>query len=167
MTRGGFDRIRASGQAGFSALELVIVVAVIGILMAASTPFFRSFRTSAVRAGGEEMAALLGQARLLAIKDNTNVCVTNNGTSVQYLVRTAADCSTIPGVTSVWGGPGTDAAGFIRLANNVTVAPSTAAVVFTYIGTANAPVAYTVSSPPDPNVLSVTVAASGRIHIGP
>ena len=117
MFREPFPRIRpALGVAGFSATELVVVVAVIGIIMAASAPtFFSYFRTAAVRAGAEEMSAVLNRARQLAIKDNRSVCVTNVGTAVQYLVRTAPDCSIIA-ETVVWAGPGTDAAGVIRLA---------------------------------------------------
>jgi len=106
-----------------------MVVAVIGILMAVSMPFFISFfRTSALRAGAEEMATVLSQARQMAIKDNTSICVTNNGTTVQYRISTCAG--------AVWTGPGTDAAGVIRLANNITVSPDTTTVVFTYIGAA-------------------------------
>ena len=158
MTRASFTRVR--GQAGFTAIELVMVVAVIGILMAVSMPLFISFfRTSALRAGAEEMATVLSQARQMAIKDNTSICVTNNGTTVQYRISTCAG--------AVWTGPGTDAAGVIRLANNITVSPDTTTVVFTYIGLANPAAVFTVTSPQDGRTLSVNVAASGRISVGP
>jgi Tfp pilus assembly protein FimT len=160
MTGRGFTRIRALGQAGLTAAELVMVVAVIGILMATSMPFFISFlRTSALRAGAEEMTTVLSQARQLAIRDNTSVCVTNNGTAVQYRIGTCAG--------AVWTGAGTDAAGFIRLVNNITVGPNTQTVVFTYIGTAPAGGTYTVTNPQDGRTLNVIVASSGRISTGP
>ncbi len=154
------DRVRRwLNEAGFSATELVVVVGVIGILMAASGPFFLSFlRTSALRTGAEEMATVLNRARQLAIRDNTSMCITNDGTRVQYHVATCAG--------TVWTGPGTDAAGFIRLANNINVA-SAQNVVFTYIGTATTAGTYTVTNPQDGRTLSVTVASSGRVSIGP
>jgi prepilin-type N-terminal cleavage/methylation domain-containing protein len=156
------SRKRVSGQRGFSAIELVVVVAVLGVLMAASAPFFISIlRTSTLRAGAEEFATVLGQARQLAIKDNTSICVKNNGTTAQYLIGT---CTGV-----VWTGPGTDAAGIIQLANNITISPALPGadtVVFTYIGLAN-PVGFKVTNPQDGHMLSVSVAASGRISVGP
>jgi type IV fimbrial biogenesis protein FimT len=147
-------------QAGFSATELIMVLAVIGILTAISVPFFISFlRASTLRAGTEELAAVLGEARQLALKDNTSICVTNNGTAVQFRVGTCTG--------TVWTGPSTDAAGFIRLANNIRVGPTTQNVVFTYIGTASTAGTYTVTNPQDGRTLRVTVASSGRISTGP
>jgi prepilin-type N-terminal cleavage/methylation domain-containing protein len=160
MTTTPISRRRMSRQAGFSATELIVVVAVIGILMAASTPFFISIlRTSALRAGAEEFATVLGQARQLAIRDNTNICVTNNGATAQYRIGTCAG--------AVWTGQGTDAAGIIRLANNITVSPAATTVVFNYIGLANPAVVFTVTNPQGGATLSVNVATSGRITIGP
>src|ERR1044071_1385996 len=115
-------------EAGFSATELIVVVGVIGIMMAASAPFFLSYlRTSTLRAGAEEMATVLNRARQLAIRDNTSLCVTNDGTRVQYHMATCAG--------TVWTGPGSDSAGFIQLSNDITVT-SAQNVMFTYIGTA-------------------------------
>jgi prepilin-type N-terminal cleavage/methylation domain-containing protein len=159
MFREPFPRIRpALGVAGFSAIELVVVVAVIGIIMAASAPtFFSYFRTAAVRAGAEEMSAVLNRARLLAIKDNTSMCVTNAGNRVRYFVG--------PCDGTVWTGPDTDAAGFIQLASNISM--TTGQVTFTYIGTATAPASYTVTNPPDASSLTVNVTAAGRVSINP
>ena len=161
MVTRGLDRARRwLTEAGFSLTELIVVVGVIGIIMAASAPFFLSYlRTSALRTGAEEMVTVLHQARHLAIKDNTSMCVTNDGTRVQYRIATCGG--------TVWAGPGTDAAGFIRLVNNITVA-SGQNVVFTYIGTAPAgTVTYTVTNPQDGRTLSVIVTPSGRVSIGP
>src|SRR5262245_56846897 len=76
------SRTRTGGfPGGYSAVELTVVVAVIGVLMAASAPFFLSYlRTSALRGGAEEMASALNRARQIAIRDNTSMCVTNDGT---------------------------------------------------------------------------------------
>src|SRR5215475_2486186 len=82
---------RRPGEAAFSMAELVVVVAVIAILTAASAPFFLSYlRTSTLRAGAEEMATVLNRARQLAIRDNTSMCVTSDGTRAQYRVGTCA-----------------------------------------------------------------------------
>jgi prepilin-type N-terminal cleavage/methylation domain-containing protein len=154
-----------SRQAGFSATELIVVVAVIGILMAASTPFFISIlRTSALRAGAEEFATVLGQARQRAIRDNTSVCVKNDGTTVQFWVPTLLVPIACNG--ALWIGGGTDAAGNIRLANNIAVSPAVTTVTFNYMGLANAQVVFTVSNQQG-GALSVNVAPTGRISIGP
>jgi len=157
------DRARRwLNEAGFSLMELIVVIGVIAIIMAASAPFFLSFlRTSALRTGAEEMVTVLHRARHLAIRDNTTMCVTNDGTRVQYRIATCGG--------TVWTGPGTDAAGFVRLVNNITVASGQNAV-FTYIGTTPplaGTVIYTVTNPQDSRTLSVIVSPSGRVSIGP
>ena len=152
-------------EAGFSLTELIVVVGVIGIIMGASAPFFLSFlRTSALRTGAEELVTVLHQARHLAIRENrsVSVCLTIDGTRVQYRIPTCAD------TTVVWAGASTDAAGFIRFVNNITVTGGNA--VFTYIGTAPplaGTVTYTVTNPQDNRTLSVIVSPSGRVSIGP
>jgi len=143
---------------GYSAVELTVVVAIIGVLMAASAPFFLSYlRTSALRGGAEEMASVLNRARQIAIRDNTSMCVTNDGTRVRFRIATCAG--------TVWTGPGTDATGFVTLANSITVGAQN--VVFTYMGTATAPATYTVTNPRDGHTMSVAVTAAGRVSIGP
>jgi Tfp pilus assembly protein FimT len=138
--------------------ELFVVIGLIGVIMAISTPFLLSFiRTSALRAGAEEMATVLNRARQLAIKDNRSICVTNNGSRVQYRIATCGG--------TIWTGPGTDSNGFVRLANNIDV--TAGQVTFTYIGTAPLGGSYTVSSPHDASTLSVVVVPSGRIAITP
>ena len=150
---------RSSFSAGFTATELVVVVAVIGIIMAVALPaFFGFFRTAALRAGAEEMASALNRARQMAIRDNTNVCVTDAGGRLRFRFATCAG--------TVWTGPGTDAAGFIQLSNNVTV-ENGGTVTFSYIGTATPAIVYTVRNPQDGRTMSVNVAASGRVSIGP
>ena len=156
-----FTRWRAGigqHQGGYSAVELTVVVAVIGVLMAASAPFFLSFlRTSALRGGAEEMASVLNRARQIAIRDNTSMCVTSDGARVRFRVATCAG--------TVWTGPGTDATGFVSLANSITVSAQN--VVFTYMGTASTPAIYTVTNPRDGRTMTVAVTAAGRVSIGP
>jgi Tfp pilus assembly protein FimT len=146
-------------EGGFSAVELLVTVGVISIIMAASAPFFLSYlRTSALRGGAEEMATVLNRARQVAIRDNVSMCVTNDGTRVQFRI---ASCG-----GTIWTGPGTDSTGFIQLSNSITVT-SAQNVVFTYMGIATVAGTYTVTNPRDGRTMSVVVIPSGRVSIGP
>ena len=138
-------------------IELIVVVALIGIITAIGMPVFLSFwKASTLKAGAEELAAIVNSGRLLAIKENQNVCVSSNGTNVKYVVGGCAG--------TVWTGPGTDGSGLIRLANSVTVS-STTTVVFNYLGAATTAGTFTVRHPTDGKTLSVVVAATGRVTI--
>jgi Tfp pilus assembly protein FimT len=144
-------------------IELVVVVAIIGIIMAVSMPLFLSYwRASALKAGAEELSAILNGARQLAIKENTSVCVKRNGTSVTYVVGVTPVC--VGG--TVWVGVGTTSSGDIVLANNVRVSTGDT-VVFTYLGAASTGGDYTVTNPTDGKTMKVTVASTGRVRIGP
>jgi hypothetical protein len=66
----------------------------------------------------------------------------------------------------VWTGPGTDAAGAIRIAGTGTFLVSTTAnVVFSDLGAASPAGTYTVTSPVNGATLAVVVAATGRISV--
>jgi hypothetical protein len=104
------------------------------------------------------MTGVLNRARQLAIRDNTSMCVSRLGTQVRYRIGGCGG--------TVWTGPGTDTAGLIQLSNNITVTNGPDAV-FTYLGTANVAGTYTVANPQDGRTLSVTVAPSGRVSLGP
>lgn len=156
-------RIHRINTRGFSLAELLVVVAVIGITAAIATPFMVSYwKAATLKAGAQELATLLNGARQIAIKDNTSVCVVQSGTQVRYL-EGSSPC----GSGTVWTGPGTDSSGWFRLANNVEVSSTTANVVFAYLGNATTAGAYTVRNPVDNLTLTVTVASSGRVSIGP
>jgi prepilin-type N-terminal cleavage/methylation domain-containing protein len=157
-------RFQGRANAGFTAIELMIVLAMIGVIMALAVPSFISFfRSSALRSAAEETAAALNRARQLAIRDNRSMCVTTAGGRLQIHIATCAG--------TVWTGPGTDAAGLLPpLANNLTVASAQPEVTFNYIGTATAPalpVVYTVTNAQDGSTSTVSVAASGRVSLGP
>jgi hypothetical protein len=67
---------------------------------------------------------------------------------------------------TVWTGPGTDGSGRITLANNVQVSSNTD-IVFNYLGAATTAGTYTVRNPTDGRTLSVVVATTGRVTLGP
>lgn len=158
------DRIRRIGPGGFSFVELMVAVAVIGIMTALAIPFMVSYwRAATLKAGAQELVTVLNGARQIAIKDNTSVCVEQSGTQVRYHSGSGGCGST----TNLWIGPGTDANGWITLANSVQVTATTANVVFAYLGNATTAGAYTVRNPVDSQTLTVTVATSGRVTIGP
>jgi Tfp pilus assembly protein FimT len=141
-------------------IEVVFVVAIVSVLMAVSTPMLLSYwRTSTLRAGAEELTAVLNGARQLAIKENTTVCVKRTGTRVRYHTPACGGAA--------WTGLGTAPNGDIPLANNVTVSAATADVVFTYLGAASTPGTFTVTNPVDGRTMSVIVASTGRVRIGP
>ena len=152
------ERIRRLDAAGFTMAELMVAVAIIGILTAVGVPFFITYyQAMQLRSAADEMATVLNSGRYQAIKQNTLMCVAMNANRVQYLI---GGCGGPP-----WQGPGTDTAGFISLQNTMQVSAVTANVVFTNLGAAAVGGTYTVRNPANGNTLTVTVAGSGRITI--
>lgn len=160
------ERIRrvVTNTRGFTATELVVVVAIVAIITAVSVPtLWTYFRTAALRGGAEEAVTVLNSARQLAIRLNTTVCVTNDGTLVQYHVGTCA--------AAAWTGPGTDVNGNIRLANGITLS-GTNNLCFSYLGAGAAAPApcvangtLTVTNPTGGATMNVVMATTGRIRI--
>jgi prepilin-type N-terminal cleavage/methylation domain-containing protein len=152
------------GAEGFTLTELLVVVAIAGIIMAVSAPtLWTYFRTAAMRAGAEELMTALNSARQLAIRSNTTVCVTNDATRLQYRVGGCAG--------TIWTGPGTDAAGNVSLANNL-LAGGTQNFCYSYLGagtTTPAPCVnigtFSVTNPAGGPTMSVAVTATGRARI--
>lgn len=167
-------RIRRLDARGFSLAELIIVVAVIGILMAVGMPTFITYwRTSTLKAGAQELVSMLNQAKQLAIKENESVCAVINtgtgsyGTKVRYMRGSCAAASTCTSTGNVspciWTGAGSDGSGYFTLSNRVE-ANATSNVMFSYLGAANPAGSYTVRVTDNPSgTATVTVAGSGRI----
>jgi type II secretion system protein H len=160
------ERVRriVGASRGFTMIELVVVLAILGIVTAVSVPSLWTYiRTATLRAGAEEMVTVLNGARQLAIRTNTTVCVTNDGTRAQYRVGTCTGAA--------WTGAETDADGNIRLANQLRVSGSNH-LCFNYLGagsttpapcTANGTL--TVTNPSGGATLSVIMATTGRVRI--
>jgi Tfp pilus assembly protein FimT len=144
--------------------ELVVAVALLGIIAAVSIPsLWTHLRTASLRAGAEEMVAVLNGARHLAIGMSTTVCVTNDGTHAQYRVGA---CGATP-----WTGESTDADGNIRLANRLRVSGASH-LCFNHLGAGSAAPApcmangtLTVTDPTGGAAVNVIMATTGRVRI--
>jgi prepilin-type N-terminal cleavage/methylation domain-containing protein len=160
------ERVRriVAAPRGFTMAEIVVVLAIVGILTAISVPSLWAYiRTATLRAGAEEMVAILNGARQLAIRTNTTVCVTNDGARAQYRLGTCTGAA--------WTGPETDAAGNIALANQVQVS-GTNHLCFNYLGAGSATPSpctangtLTVTNPSGGTTLNVIMATTGRVRI--
>jgi len=148
-------------QSGVSLTELAVIVFIIGIVSVLATPSFISYSQAArLKSGAQEMATIVNQARQVAITRNTTTCVLQGGNKVRFRVGTC-------GAGTVFTGPATDASGWFTLTDGVRVSAATANVVFTHLGTASTAGTYTVQNPSTNRTMSVIVALSGRITIGP
>lgn len=148
-------------QSGFSLGELLVIVAIIGIVSVLATPAFISYSQAArLKGGAQELATILNQARQVAITRNTTACMKRSGEKVGFVIGSC--------VGTNWKGPGTDSGGWFTLTEDVQVSAAPAAdVVFTHLGTASTAGTYTVRNPATNRTMSVIVALSGRITIGP
>ena len=144
------------GEAGYSIAELVVVVALIGILFSMMIPFFLSYyQAAAARADVQQVMTLLNQARELAIKQNNTVCVTFPGsTQIAYQLNTCGG--------TAWVGAGTDTAGNINLPAGFTLSPLNT-VTFNYLGAAGAATTYTLTNSTTGGTRTISIALNGRV----
>lgn len=135
-----------------------MTLAIIGVVTAASAPFFFSYwRAAATRAAARELTAALNRGRQLAITRNGMVCVvTDNAARLRF---DQGPC----GTNNFWTGPGTDPQGWMRASNNIQLTGPAPPVAFTNLGAAAPGGVYTLRNPVDNQLLTVTVAGSGRI----
>ena len=153
------NRSSRIGQRGFTVGELLVVLSIMGILTAMSVPSFIShYQTARVRAAAEEIVAFLNHGRQLAIRENTGVCVHITSTTMHYHVGSCFG--------PVWLGPGSDAAGNVKAPDGITLT-TTADPTFSYLGAASPAATFSVRNSQTNQVVTVTVAASGRVSIGP
>jgi prepilin-type N-terminal cleavage/methylation domain-containing protein len=143
-------------EAGFSVTELVVVIAVIGILFVMTIPFFVSYyQAAALRADVQQVITVFNQARGLAIKQNDTVCVTMpTTTQMAFLLSNCAGIA--------WTGPGTDGAGNINLPQGFTISPLNN-VTFNYLGAAGAATTYTMTNSTTNATSTISIALTGRV----
>ena len=143
-------------EAGFSITELVVVIAVVGVLFVMTVPFFvRYYQAAAARADVQQVITLFNQARGLAVRQNDTVCVTMPA-NTQMVLR-LSNCA-----GTVWTGPGTDGAGNINLPQGFTIGPLNN-VTFNYLGAAGAATIYTMTSSTTSETNTISIALSGRV----
>jgi type II secretory pathway pseudopilin PulG len=147
---------RSFREAGFSIAELVVFIALVGILSVMSVPaFINYYQAAAARSNTQTVITLFNQARELAVRQNDTVCATFP-TNTQMVLR----LSTCGG--TVWTGPGTDAAGNINLPPGFTIGPLNN-VAFNYLGAAGAAATYTMTNSTTTDTTTISIALSGRI----
>lgn len=149
---------------GYTMTELLVVVAIVAITIGVSIPtLWTYYRSAAMRSAAEQTVSMLNNARQLAIRLNTTVCVTIDATGMQYHVGTCA--------AAAYTGAGTDATGYMRLDTGLTLG-GTNNICFGYLGSAPSPLpAGCVSNGTltitraQGGTTSVVVATTGRVRI--
>ena len=147
---------RLLNERGFGLAELIVVVAIIGLLAALAVPSFLAYwQSSALSAGAAELQSTLNRGRQLAIAQNGSVCVQVSGTGVRY--RTTSCTGTI------WTGTGTNSAGLISLSNGLEILGGP--VTFSNAGGASTNVNFTVRDPKTLRTRTVAVLTTGRVTV--
>lgn len=151
-----------SNERGFGLLELSVVMALIGVLSIFAVPSLLSYyQSSSLRAGAEQLAAVMSRARHLAISRNTSVCVERVGTTVRLRMAT---CSGNVWTETQESGVVTSTTGIIQIANDLHVSGGTNAI-FTNAGGASTPATYTLTDPRTNRSRNVVVTSTGRVSI--
>src|SRR5438477_3746798 len=94
------DRLRGVNEHGVTMAELLVVVAIVGVVSAVATPYFmRYMQSAALKAAAQELAAVISSGRQLAIARNTTVCVALSGN--QALFKSGVLCACHRGMTTI------------------------------------------------------------------
>src|SRR5262245_26160392 len=141
-------------ESGFTLAELIVLIAVIGILSIMAIPSFLSYYQAAtLRSGAQQFAVLINQAREIAIKENGSLCVKmSSPTQMRYARNNCGG--------PAWVGTGTDAAGNISLPPRISAAAPANPPIFNYVGSALPAATFTLTNIETGATLTVSVAAS-------
>ena len=133
----GYRRCR---ERGFTVTELVVLMAIVGLLSVMTVPFFVSYyQAAAARADVQ----------------NGNVCVTLPDNAHMLLRR--GGCS-----GPAWIGAGTDDAGNLTLPPGFTITPPST-VTFNYLGAADVVQTYTMTNSTTGGTMTISIAMTGRV----
>lgn len=144
---------------GFSLVELMVVIAVIGIITAVATPFFLSFlQAQRLRGAAQQVQTFLNQARQLAIARNISYRVEVNQTGTGLRFVRVSD-------STPWTGPGTDGSGYFGLDTEIQlINQSGTNPTFNPFGAASTAGTLRVRNLQGTQCLDVIVSVSGRIR---
>jgi len=152
------------GSAGFSVAELVVLIAVIGVLSAIGFPLYLSYaRAQETDSAARVIVVALNQARQLAVTRGVSFSAesqTNPNNRMRFCSGLVVPC---PG-GNVFTGPETDGNGWRRLENGsrITLGPT---ITFSSLGAATAAGVLRVQNSSATGSLDVCVSPSGRIKV--
>jgi Tfp pilus assembly protein FimT len=152
------------GSAGFSVVELVVLIAVIGVLSAIGFPLYLSYaRAQETDSAARVIVVALNQARQLAVTRGVSFSAesqTHPNNRMRFCSGLVVPC---PG-GNVFTGAETDGNGWRTLENSsrITLGP---AITFSSLGAATAAGRLRVQNSSATGSLDVCVSPSGRIRV--
>ena len=152
-----------TGVRGYTLTEMIVVIAVTAITVGVTFPtLWTYYRSAALRGAAEQTVVLLNNARQLAIRQNTTICVTVDSTGMQYHQGTCT--------AGAYTGTGTDSTGYMRLDTGLMLS-GTNNLCFGYLGAGVTTPAPCVSAGTltitrsQGGSISVVMATTGRVRI--
>jgi Tfp pilus assembly protein FimT len=152
-------RTSVTNERGFSVGEILAVLAIIAVVTTVTAPTMLTYwRAAALKGAAQELATIANQARALSISRHTLVCMNQSGNRIRLMTGGCAG--------TAWVGSGTDANGWFRLDNAIAIT-NNPQVVFNPLGSASTAGSFTVHNTSNGANMSVTVAGTGRVTVGP
>ncbi|ATX82595.1 MSHA pilin protein MshA [Mariprofundus ferrinatatus] len=117
-----------SGQYGFSLLEMIIVIVIVGVMSSVAIPAFSSWKEKqSVRSASQSLLSHMKQARVQAVAENRSVSLSFTSTGYTYDADLSGSC----------GQCSAQAVSLGQYSSKLSLSPTTTRT-FTSRGTANA-----------------------------